>query len=236
MPVLRTLGEQAAAAHTAVITVDMLRDFFDPDGAVVRDGGRDPGPARAMLPRLARLLDGARRAGVTVAHAKHTTAADGSTHTGAWLFNREKATRSTIAIGVPGTRGAELVPELGPAPGDLVVIKYRYSGLRGNNIADLLRARGVRTLVCTGCSTNACVEAPWRDALEEGFYVVVPEDCVASWSPTLHAAALENVRHRYGIVCPSDDLLALWSVVPSSRAFVSSGSEKPTADSFSDWP
>ena len=59
-------------------------------------------------------------------------------------------------------------------------------------------------------STNVCVEATVRAGFERDYYVIVPEDAVASWDPALHEATLANVRHRMGIVCRTADLIDLW--------------------------
>jgi ureidoacrylate peracid hydrolase len=97
-----------------------------------------------------------------------------------------------------------------PIESDVVVQKYRYSAFAGTNLDLVLRSAGVRTVVCAGVSTNVCVEATAREAFSADYYVVLPEDACGSWSPALHEAALETARHRYAVVCASDELIDLW--------------------------
>ncbi|HEX4714357.1 MAG TPA: isochorismatase family cysteine hydrolase, partial [Ktedonobacteraceae bacterium] len=118
-------------------------------------------------------------------------------------------TSEPLLYTVEGTPGQEIIPELAPAAGDLIVQKYRSSGFWGTNLDMLLRSNAIETVIMTGCTTEGCVESTARDALFNDYYVVLPEDCVASDDPRQHEASLFLMRHRFDVVT-SDDILAVW--------------------------
>ena len=204
-------AERLAPEHTALLIVDMQKDFLAPGFGAER-AGRDLTDARAVIPHIARLLDGARRAGATIAHIGFGTEPDHGSDSGSWLAKRREATVSSETLCLTGTEGAEFVDELAPRPGEITVTKRRYSGFTATELDLRLRARRVETVIVTGVSTNACVETTGRAAFELGYYLVVPPDACASWDMTLHEATLANVRHRFGITPTIDEILGLWGV------------------------
>jgi nicotinamidase-related amidase len=110
---------------------------------------------------------------------------------------------------IEGTPGQEIIAELTPEPGDLIVRKYRSSGFWGTNLDLLLRSNGIESVIVTGCTTEGCVESTARDALFNDYYVVLPEDCLASDDRRQHEASLFLMRHRFDVVS-SDDILSCW--------------------------
>src|SRR5207248_7404428 len=108
-----------------------------------------------------------------------------------------------------GSEGQQLIPELTVEESDVVVKKYRSSGFWGTNLAMLLRSNGIKTVVISGCTTEGCVESTARDAMFNDYYVVIPEDCLASDDRRQHEASLFLMRHRFDIVS-SDDILSIW--------------------------
>jgi nicotinamidase-related amidase len=208
--VLATLAEKVQPRHTALVLVDMCNDFLSPQGKTAVRGGRSLEHAQRVIPVMRRLLDAARAAGVLVVHAQHTTLPDHRSDSGPWLDARSRATFSVTDLCVQGSWGQQIIDELAPIESDVVVRKYRYSAFAGTNLDLVLRSAGVRTVVCAGVSTNVCVEATAREAFSADYYVVLPEDACGSWSPALHEAALETARHRYAVVCASDELIDLW--------------------------
>jgi len=209
--VLSSLDEKADPAYSAVLSIDMVNDFIDPGGKTAIRAKRPLDHARAVIEPLARLLAAARAAGVLVVHIQHTTMPDGSSASGPWLDARSRATYSVDDICLDGTWGQEIIAELAPEPSDLKVKKYRYSGFAGTRLDALLRSRGVRTVVCTGVSTNVCVEATAREAFSHEYYVVYARDACGSWSPELHEATIASAGHRYATVCSVADLSEIWA-------------------------
>ncbi|WP_439532749.1 cysteine hydrolase family protein [Polymorphobacter sp.] len=209
-PMMRTLAEQVDPRHTALLVIDMQNDFLTPGFGAER-AGRDLGPARHVIPAIARLLAGARGAGVAVAHVGFWTLPDHGSDSDTWLWKRETATVSSPHLCIADTPGAAFIDELAPASGEWQVRKHRYSAFTATNLDLLLRARDIRTLVITGVSTNACVETTFRAGFELGYAVVVPPDGCASWNAALHEASLENVRHRFGVTPNVDEILSHWT-------------------------
>lgn len=208
---LKTLQEKVRPEHTALLLVDMCNDFVHPDGKTAQRAGRPVEHAAPAIPVMARLLESARSAGVLVVHCQHTTLPDGASASGPWLDARSRATFSVPDIGLAGTWGQEIIAELAPVDGDVVVQKYRYGAFGGTNLDLVLRSSGRRTVVCCGVSTNVCVESTAREAFALDYYVVLPQDACASWDMALHAATLQTAGHRYATVCDAAALEAQWA-------------------------
>lgn len=212
--VYTTLDELVDARHTALVVVDMQNDFCKPGWTFDRLG-IDLSMYPSMLPRLARLLAGARDAGVLVMYIQMSTLPGRRSDSPAQIrFNMRLHLAShqvtqPLLYTVEGTPGQAIIPELEPQPGDLIVRKYRSSGFWGTNLDMLLRSNHIETVIMTGCTTEGCVESTARDALFNDYYVVVPEDCVASDDPHQHDASLFLMRHRFDVVV-SDDILTVW--------------------------
>jgi nicotinamidase-related amidase len=103
---------------------------------------------------------------------------------------------------------AEIVPELGPQPGDLVVTKRQWGAFYGTELDLQLRRRGVRTIVLGGISTNIGVESTARSAYEHGYAQVFVEDAMASNSAEAHEFAVKNILARIGNVRSTDEVLS----------------------------
>jgi nicotinamidase-related amidase len=211
--VFTELAELVDARHTALVVVDMQRDFCTPGGAFDRLGV-DISMYAPMVPRLARLIDGARASGALVIYVQMTVLPGRRSESPAQIrFNRRLHLASTgepLAYTADGSVGQEIIPELAPRDGDLMVKKYRSSGFWGTNLDLLLRSNGVLSVVLTGCTTEGCVESTARDALFNDYYVVVAEDCVASDDRAQHDASMLLMRNRFD-VATSEEILAEWS-------------------------
>ena len=212
--VYTTLAELVNRKHTAVIVVDMQNDFCKAGWTFDRLG-IDISMYPSMLPRLSRLLTVARSIGVKVIYIQMTVLPNCMSESPAQIrFNMRLHLAShgatqPLLYTIAGTPGHEIVAELTPEPGDLVVSKYRSSGFWGTNLDLLLRSNGIETVIVTGCTTEGCVEFTARDAMFNDYYVVLPEDCVASDDPRQHEASLFLMRHRFDVVS-SNDVLAIW--------------------------
>lgn len=213
--VLTELVELVDPAHTAVVVVDMQHDFVSPDGAFAQLGV-DVSAYVDLRPRLTGLLAAARRAGVLVLHLQNTALPGRRSDSPAQLrFNMRMHAHArrggpALLYTVPGTPGHAFVPELAPAPGDLVVAKHRSSGFWGTPLDLLLRSNAIRSLVVVGCTTEGCVDSTARDALFNDYYVVVVRDGVASDDPRQHEAALLLMEHRFDLTT-CQELTAAWA-------------------------
>jgi len=212
--VLMELGELVDPSHTALLLVDMQRDFVAQDGVFARLGV-DLTMYEPMRPRLARLLTEARRCGVLAVHVQMSMLAGGASDSPAQLRFNLRMHRSFRVSDMPltytevGSPGQAFVENLEPAEGELVVPKWRSSGFWGTALDLILRSNGIRTVIVTGCTTEGCVESTARDAMFNDYYVVVPEDCVASDDRAQHEASLFLMKHRFDVVT-SDALIDTW--------------------------
>jgi nicotinamidase-related amidase len=212
--VYTTLAELVDRTHSALLVVDMQNDFCKTGWAFDRLG-IDLSMYPSMIPRLSRLLTGARSSGVPIFYIQMTVLPGRRSESPAQIrFNLRLHLEAHGAIQpllytIEGTPGHEIIAELAPRPGDLLVRKYRSSGFWGTNLDLLLRSNGIESVIVTGCTTEGCVESTARDALFNDYYVVLPEDCLASDDVRQHEASLFLMHHRFDVVS-SDDILTSW--------------------------
>ena len=165
----------------ALLVVDMIEDF-------VREGGAlYCGPSMAKIePVIQRELVRARASGEPVVY----------------LTDNHLPNDAEFAMFPPhalvGTKGAEVVPELAPANGDVVITKRRYSGFFGTDLDITLRERGVDTLRLVGDCTNICVLYTAADARNLGYAVEVLQDAVTSFDEEAHRDALRELEKTLG--------------------------------------
>ena len=192
--------------RAALVVIDMQNAFVAP-GAPIEVPG-----ARSIVPAINRLAAELRRRGVPVIWVLHQNAPDG----GDWerffgcFIAPENRARAAKALSA-GSELQRLWPELSAQPGDIMVTKNRYSALipGASSLAELLRAKGIDTLLIAGTKTNVCCECTARDAMMLDYKVVLLCDCTAALSDDEHLATLENVIQQFGDVMTADDALAL---------------------------
>jgi len=212
--VFTELGEIVDPAHTALILVDMQRDFCLPDGAfgaLKVDLSMYP----AAMKKMADLLSAARQAGVLPIFIQMTSLPGRASDSPAQIrFNlrlHQDNHADPLLYAVDGSPGQEFVPGLEPAEGELIVKKYRSSGFWGTNLDLVLRSNGISSVVMAGCTTEGCVESTARDAMFNDYYVVIATDAVASDDRKQHEASLFLMAHRFDLAT-SEQLRQLWTV------------------------
>lgn len=176
-------------ARTAVLVIDMLNDFLDPQGAMPLPEGR------RLFEPIRRLLAAARAQGSPVLWVCDAHPAD----------DAEFRKRSVHCL--TGTWGAEIVAELEPADGEYRVPKRRYSGFYETDLDLRLRELGIRHLVLTGVVTNICVRSTAHDAFFRGYEVIVPQECVAATGDREQDSSLYDIDTHYGSVVGLEDVL-----------------------------
>jgi nicotinamidase-related amidase len=212
--VFTELIELVDPGHTALLLIDMQRDFVEPDG-VFGTLGIDLSMYRESRPPLAALLDDARRASVLVIHVQNTTLPGRLSDSPVQIrFNLRmhegnRPDGAPLRYSVEGTPGHEIVGELRPQPDEIIVKKHRSSAFWGTDLAMLLRSNGIRSVVVGGCTTEGCVESTARDAMFNDFYVVIAVDCVASDDREQHEASLLLMRHRFDLAS-AEEIAAVW--------------------------
>jgi nicotinamidase-related amidase len=198
------LGELVAPAHTAIVTQECQGAVMGPDAglAVLANEAR-----REALPNIERLLPAARDAGVQVVHCLVQRRPDG-------LGGNHNAKIFAISADVviePGTSGAELLRELGPAPSDLVLRRSHGIGpMGGTDLDAVLRNLGVTTIVAVGVSVNLAITNLVMDAVNKAYRVVVPRDAVAGIPTDYADAIIDNMLSLLATITTTDDLLRTW--------------------------
>ena len=169
-------------SSTAVLVVDMLKDFFSDGGAMVLDGGN------VLYEPHRELLSAARDKGMPVFWLNQDLPPDDS------LFQ----TRAVHCLS--GTWGAEIVDEIPVDAIDLIISKRRYSGCFQTTLDLNLRERGIDTVIVTGVVTNICVRSTVHDAFFLSYKVLVPEDLVMATSDQAQEVTLYDIETHYGDV------------------------------------
>jgi ureidoacrylate peracid hydrolase len=192
--------------HTAVLAIDVQKDFCDEDGAMARLG-KDLGMVKNMLPYLMRFLTAARNRNLMVIITKRINSklSDSPVH-------RRQLTRGgQLDVAVEGTTGVEFSKGFEPKDNDYLLFKHRYSAFTGTELDLILRSNGIRTIVVAGVATNACVEATARDGFMHDYHVVLVSDCCATYDPIdLHKASLRNAEVQFATVTTSEQVLRAW--------------------------
>jgi nicotinamidase-related amidase len=200
---------------TALLVIDMQRDFVDP-GGFGEALGNDVSLLRKAVPPTERVLAAAREAGLAVIHTREGHRPDLSD-----LPPAKKARgRLATGIGDPGPMGRilvrgeyghDLVDSLQPLSGEPVVDKPGKGSFYATDLDAILKARGISQLVVCGVTTEVCVHTTVREANDRGYDCLVLEDCVASYFPEFQRVALEMIKAQGGIfgwVAPSEAFLA----------------------------
>lgn len=191
-------------ATTALIVIDMQRDFIEPGGFGAALGN-DVTLLQAIVPITAKLIAGARAAGIPVIHTRECHAPDLSDCPPA----KRLRGKPSLRIGDPGPMGriliagepgAGIVPELAPIDGEVVIDKPGKGAFYATPLGEELARRGSRSLVFAGVTTEVCVQTTMREANDRGFDCLLIEDATESYFPAFKAAALEMIRAQGAIV------------------------------------
>ncbi|KAB1072413.1 cysteine hydrolase family protein [Methylobacterium planeticum] len=190
-------------ARTALIIIDMQRDFLEP-GGFGESLGNDVSLLAAAVPPARALLAAAREAGLLVVHTREGHEPDLSDAPPA---KRERGA-PTVRIGEPGPMGRilirgepghDIIPALSPLDGEPVIDKPGKGAFYATGLGDLLRAGAVETLLICGVTTEVCVHTTTREANDRGYRCVVVGDACASYNPAFHAAGLAMITAQGGI-------------------------------------
>jgi nicotinamidase-related amidase len=191
-------------ATTALIVIDMQRDFVEP-GGFGEALGNDVSRLATIVPTVRRLLDACRRAGLTVFHTREAHKPD--------LSDCPPAKRSrgnpSLRIGDPGPMGRilvagepgnDIVPELAPLPGEIVIDKPGKGAFYATRLGEFLKQSGITRLLLAGVTTEVCVQTTMREANDRGYDCLLVEDATESYFHEFKHATLAMVRAQGGIV------------------------------------
>jgi nicotinamidase-related amidase len=202
-------------ATTALVIIDMQRDFLAPGGfgALL---GNDVSLLTRVVEPLAAVLDSARAAGMMVIHTREGHRTDLSDCPPSKLARGHLDTPIGAEgpngrVLVRGERGHGIVEELAPVAGEVVLDKPGKGAFFATDLELLLRNARITSLVVTGVTTEVCVHTTVREANDRGFECLVLADCVGSYFPEFHEVGLRMIAAQGGIfgwVASSQDLLA----------------------------
>jgi nicotinamidase-related amidase len=210
-------------ATTALLVIDMQRDFLEP-GGFGESLGNDVSQLRRTIAPTAALLAGWREAGLPVIHTREGHLPDLSDCPPAKLARGAPSMR----IGDPGPKGRilirgeyghDIIDDLAPTAGELVIDKPGKGAFHATALHHELLRRGITHLVFMGVTTEVCVQTSMREANDRGYDALLLEDCTESYFAEFKASAIEMIVAQGGIVgwaAPSAHLLR--AIAPSGAA------------------
>ncbi|OBI97864.1 isochorismatase [Mycobacterium alsense] len=202
-----SLQELLDPATTALVTQECQGGVIGPQAGLplLAEEAR-----REAIPNIARLLDAARAAGVTVVHCLVQRRADGrGSNTNARLF----AAGNSFPVDLtPGSAGASLLPELGPFDTDLVLTRTHGVGpMCGTDLDSVLRNLGIKTIVGVGVSVNVAITNFVMDAVNRGYQFVLPRDAVSGYPREYADSIIDNTLSLLATVTPSRAVVDVWT-------------------------
>ena len=191
-------------SKTALVIIDMQRDFVEP-GGFGETLGNDVSLLQAIVPACQAVLAAWRRAGGVVVHTREAHAPN--------LADCPPAKRNRgnpkLRIGdigpmgrilVAGEPGNQIIPELAPVAGEIVLDKPGKGAFYATPLHEKLQAAGITHLLFMGVTTEVCVQTSMREANDRGYDCLLLEDCTESYFPQFKAAAVEMMRAQGAIV------------------------------------
>jgi len=189
--------------RTALIIIDMQRDFLQP-GGFGEALGNDVSQLRVAVLPIQEVLTAARKAGLLVIHTREGHRPDLTDAPPLKIDRGDPKTRIGVLgpmgrILVRGEPGHDIIPELYPASGEPIVDKPGKGAFYQTDLELMLKNRGIDTLLVCGVTTEVCVNTTVREANDRGFRCIVLSDCCASYFPEFHRVGLEMIKAQGGI-------------------------------------
>ena len=188
---------------TALLIIDMQRDFVEP-GGFGEALGNDVSILRKTIAPIKKVIEACRKLGMMIVHTREGHRADLADCPPSKL-ERGRPKRKIGDDGamgrllVRGEKGHDIIAELYPKPGEVVIDKPGKGAFYATDFEAILRNRGIKSLIVCGVTTEVCVNTTVREANDRGFNCVVLDDCVGSYFPEFQKAALAMIKAQGGI-------------------------------------
>ena len=196
------------SAETALLCIDVQNYGLAPKPTDAENARWAPFYARmreTVIPNLHALQDLFRSHGMDVIHARIACLLDD----GRDRSLSQKMPGWNNLLMPTNSEASQIIPELAPAPGEIVVTKTTDSALTGTNLRLVLNNMGIRNVIVTGIYTDQCVSSTVRSLADESFNVIVVEDCCAAGTDELHQRELEIINMIYCHVVSRDELVTI---------------------------
>lgn len=200
-------------SSTALVIIDMQRDFLYP-GGFGEKLGNDVSTTNAIIPTVKKVLDKARELDMFVIHTREGHRPDLSDVPASKLKRGgDIGTPGPMGrILVRGEYGHDIVDELAPVAGEVIVDKPGKGAFYQTDLESILQNKGVKTLLVAGVTTHVCVQTTIREANDRGYECLMLEDCCAAFDPKDHEDSIRMIHQQGGIfgwTTPSEHLLSV---------------------------
>jgi nicotinamidase-related amidase len=190
-------------SKTAVVMIDMQRDFLEP-GGFGETLGNDVSKLTPTIAPSKALLAGARRYGVLVIHTREGHRPDMADAPPAKIERGAPSMRIGDVgpmgrILIRGEKGHDIIDALAPLPGEPVIDKPGKGAFFATDLGAILQNNGIENLIVGGVTTEVCVHTTVREANDRGYRCIVAGDCCGSYFPEFHEVALRMVKAQGGI-------------------------------------
>lgn len=187
-------GSLVPGTRPAVLSIDLMRAYFDPESPLCLPSGSCLGVAAAVIAA-------ARRGSAPVVHTQVRYSAGG--RDGGVFIRKVPALRALIGDSPEG----RIMPEVAPLPDETVILKQYASAFFGTSLSSLLQAQGVDPVIIIGTSTSGCVRATAVDAIQHGFIPIVVSDGVGDRTEDVHQGSLYDLQAKYAEVMDSQSVI-----------------------------
>ena len=224
LPNAKPHGTSFQPSTTALIMIDMQRDFLDADGFGAALGNDPVATLSSAIEPCKSVLAAARNAGMLVIHTREghrpdladlhlhknsTRRLDGEIDTSVGCIGTEGKLGRILVRGEPGH---DIIPDLYPKNGEPIIDKPGKGSFYATDLECILQAKGISSLIVCGVTSEVCVHTTVREANDRGYHCIVVEDACASYTPEFHHSAMEMVWRQGG----------LFGSVTDSKEFVAS--------------